>query len=62
AHAPEDVYLVLSEGEFQQGEGDCFSPGIGGSFYNVPDIKHAMGSLDTPLFAFWALLAERPEV
>ncbi|MBY5572140.1 transcriptional regulator [Rhizobium leguminosarum] len=61
-HAPEEVYLVLSEGEFKQGEGDWFSPGIGGSFYNVPDIKHAMRSLGTPLFAFWALLAERPAV
>ncbi|MBY3123028.1 MULTISPECIES: dimethylsulfoniopropionate lyase [Rhizobium] len=61
-HAPEEVYLVLSEGEFQQGEGEWFSPGIGGSFYNIPDIKHAMRSLDTPLFAFWALLAERPAV
>ncbi|NNU69600.1 transcriptional regulator [Rhizobium sp. WYCCWR 11152] len=61
-HAPEEVYLVLSEGEFQQGEGNWFSPGIGGSFYNVPEIKHAMRSLDTPLFAFWALLAERPAV
>jgi quercetin dioxygenase-like cupin family protein len=59
-HAPEEVYLVLSEGEFQQGEGDWFSPRIGGSFYNVPGIKHAMRSLDTPFFAFWALLAERP--
>jgi len=59
-HAPEEVYLVLSEGEFQQGEGDWFSPGIGGSFYNIPGIKHAMRSVDTPLFAFWALLAERP--
>ena len=59
-HGPEEVYLVLSEGEFQQGWGDWFSPGVGGSFYNVPDIKHAMRSVDTPLFAFWALLAERP--
>ncbi|WP_184498792.1 MULTISPECIES: dimethylsulfoniopropionate lyase [Rhizobium] len=59
-HAPEEVYLVLSDGEFQQGEGDWFSPGIGGSFYNVPGIRHAMRSLDTPLFAFWVLLAERP--
>ncbi|NKJ71140.1 transcriptional regulator [Rhizobium leguminosarum bv. viciae] len=59
-HAPEEVYLVLSEGEFQQGEGDWFSPGVGGSFYNIPGIRHAMRSLDTPLFAFWILLAERP--
>lgn len=35
-HAPEEVYLVLSTGEFQQGEGGWLSPGIGGSFYNVP--------------------------
>ncbi|WHO75323.1 dimethylsulfoniopropionate lyase [Rhizobium sp. BT03] len=59
-HAPEEVYLVLSEGEFRQGEENWFSPGIGGSFYNVPGIKHAMRSVDTPLFAFWALLAARP--
>lgn len=54
-HAPEEVYLVLSQGEFRQGDGDWFSPGIGGSFYNVPGIKHAMRSLDMPLFAFWIL-------
>ncbi|MBX5087999.1 dimethylsulfoniopropionate lyase [Rhizobium lentis] len=59
-HAPEEVYLVLSKGEFRQGEGDWFSPGIGGSFYNIPGIKHAMRSVDAPLFAFWALLAEQP--
>lgn len=60
-HAPEEVYLVLSDGQFQQGEGEWFSPGVGGSFYNVPEIRHAMRSLDTPLFAFWALLADRPD-
>ncbi|MBD0416995.1 dimethylsulfoniopropionate lyase [Oryzicola mucosus] len=54
-HAPEEVYLVLSQGEFRQGDGEWFSPGIGGSFYNAPGIKHAMRSLDTPLLAFWAL-------
>lgn len=39
-------------------EGGWFSPGIGGSFYNVPGIRHAMRSLDTPPFAFWALRAD----
>jgi hypothetical protein len=58
-HDPEEVYLVLSEGEFRQEEGDWFSPGIGGSFYNRPRIRHAMRSLEQPLFAFWIL---RPEV
>lgn len=57
AHAPEETYLVLSEGEFRQGDGDWFAPGIGGSFYNVPLITHAMRSGDAPLFAFWALWA-----
>lgn len=55
AHAPEETYLVLSEGEFRQGAGEWFAPGIGGSFYNPPWIKHAMRSGPAPLFAFWAL-------
>jgi hypothetical protein len=54
-HAPEEVYLVLSKGTFRQGEDDWFEPGIGGSFYNTPNIKHAMASGDTPLFAIWCL-------
>lgn len=54
-HAPEEVYLVLSDGEFRRGESDWFAPGVGGSFYNEPGVSHAMRSLDTPLFAFWAL-------
>jgi hypothetical protein len=55
AHAPEETYLVLSDGAFRQGDGDWFTPGIGGSFYNTPCITHAMRSGDAPLFAFWAL-------
>ncbi len=58
-HPPEETYLVLSPGEFKQADKDWFSPGIGGSFYNPPGIKHAMRSLETPLFAFWALLVEQ---
>ena len=54
-HTPEEVYLVLSEGEFLQDERGWFTPGVGGSFYNVPHIRHAMRSGDSPLFAFWAL-------
>jgi hypothetical protein len=61
AHPPEESYLVLSEGEFQSGQGNWFSPGIGGSFYNSPGIKHAMRSGKKPLFAFWALLPEQPK-
>jgi len=59
AHAPEETYLVLSEGEFRQGEGDWFTPGVGGSFYNTPWITHAMRSGAQPLLAFWALWVGR---
>lgn len=57
-HAPEETYLVLSEGVFMHGDSGWFSPGVGGSFYNVPGIRHAMRSGETPLFAFWALLPD----
>lgn len=57
AHAPEETYLVLSAGEFRHGDSDWFAPGIGGSFYNPPRIRHAMRSGPAPLFAFWALWA-----
>ena len=54
-HSPEEVYLVLSEGKFQHGDSGWFEPGIGGSFYNTPNIKHAMASGEKPLFAIWCL-------
>lgn len=60
-HAPEETYLVLSEGEFMHGDSGWFSPGVGGSFYNPPGIRHAMRSGDKPLFALWALLPDRAE-
>jgi len=58
SHAPEETYLVLSEGEFRHGDSDWFTPGIGGSFYNPPLIEHTMRSGEAPLFAFWALWVE----
>ena len=58
-HQPEETYLVLSEGEFMHGDSGWFSPGVGGSFYNTPDIRHAMRSGEKPLLAFWALLPDR---
>ena len=57
-HHPEEVYLVLSKGEFRQGGGDWFEPGMGGTLFNVPDIVHAMRSGDDPLFAIWCLRVE----
>lgn len=57
-HKPEETYLVLSPGEFRHGASDWFQPGMGGSFYNTPDIVHAMRSGAAPLFALWALWVE----
>lgn len=54
-HAPEETYLVLSGGEFRQGDGEWFTPGVGGSFYNPPGIRHAMRTGDAPMLALWAL-------
>lgn len=54
-HGPEEVYLVLSPGRFRHGGSDWFEPGIGGTLYNEPNIKHAMASDDAPLLALWCL-------
>jgi quercetin dioxygenase-like cupin family protein len=54
-HTPEETYLVLSPGQFRAGASDWFEPGMGGSFYNPPNILHAMRSGEAPLFALWAL-------
>ncbi len=58
-HKPEETYLVLSKGEFRQGDAPWFEPGIGGTLFNVPNIKHAMRSGDAPLFAIWCLWVEK---
>lgn len=60
-HPPEETYFVLSEGDFLHGDSGWFTPGVGGTLYNEPNITHAMRSGEKPLFAFWALLAEGPD-
>lgn len=62
-HPPEETYLVLSEGKFQHGDEEWQEPGIGGKFYNTPNIRHAMASGDKPFFAIWCLpIGDRPSV
>ena len=55
SHPPEETYLVMSRGEFRQGDDGWSEPGFAGSFYNPPNITHAMRSGSDPLLAFWAL-------
>jgi hypothetical protein len=59
-HGPEEVYLVLSPGRFRHGGSGWFEPGIGGTLYNQPSIRHAMASDDAPLLAFWCLWIGKP--
>jgi hypothetical protein len=54
-HPPEEIYLVLSEGDWWRDGTGWFTPGVGGTLYNQPDIRHAMRSHGRPLFALWAL-------
>jgi hypothetical protein len=54
-HPPEEIYLVLSEGDWWRDGTGWFTPGVGGTLYNQPDIRHAMRSHAGPLFALWAL-------
>lgn len=52
-HPPEEVYIVLSPGEWRNDRVDWFEPGIGNVVYNPPGIVHAMRSGDSPLLAIW---------
>jgi hypothetical protein len=54
-HPPEEIYLVLSEGDWWRDGTGWFTPGVGGTLYNQPDVRHAMRSHARPLFAIWAL-------
>lgn len=54
-HPPEELYIVMSEGEWFSENNDWHSPGPGGIVYNEPGIGHAMRSGETPLLAVWCL-------
>ena len=54
-HPPEEIYFVLSAGEWRQNTLPWHEPGIGGVVHNEPDIVHAMRAADAPLLAVWCL-------
>ena len=55
-HPPEEIYTVISPGEWKQHtDGEFRAPGIGGFVHNVPNIIHGMRSTSVPLLAVWSL-------
>jgi len=54
-HPPEEVYVVLSGGQWRQASDPWHEPGIGGLVYNPPNIVHAMRAMERPLLALWFL-------
>jgi quercetin dioxygenase-like cupin family protein len=55
SHAPEEIYLVISPGDFRQGRKEWVHVAKGETYYNPHNIVHAMRSTERPLLAFWAL-------
>ncbi len=55
-HPPEEIYLVMSQGDWRQNDGRWHTPGQGGIVYNQPGIVHAMrAGRGAPLLATWCL-------
>jgi mannose-6-phosphate isomerase-like protein (cupin superfamily) len=54
-HPPEEIYVVLSGGQWRQGSDPWHEPGTGGLVYNPPNVVHAMRSTERPLLALWFL-------
>lgn len=56
-HPPEEVYIVLSDGEWYREDDGWHAPGVGGIVYNPPNIVHAMRAGPGALLALWLLWA-----
>ena len=54
-HPPEEIYIVMSGGEWYREDRGWHTPGIGGIVYNPSDAVHAMRSGPEPLLALWLL-------
>ena len=58
-HPPEEIYVVLSDGQWRQASDPWHAPGIGGLVHNPPNVVHAMRSTERPLLALWFLWTEQ---
>jgi len=55
AHPPEELYIVLSPGEWRQNAGAWVRHGAGGLVHNPPGINHGMRAGASPVLALWLL-------
>ena len=56
-HPPEEVYIVMSDGEWYREDRGWHTPGAGGIVHNPPNIVHAMRAGPRALLALWLLWA-----
>ncbi len=54
-HPPEEIYVVMSEGDWFNEEEGWYTPGVGQVVHHRPSIVHAMRSGTEPLLAVWCL-------
>ena len=54
-HPPEELYVVMSEGDWRQNDNPWHAPGLGGFVCNPANITHSMRSGSKPLLAIWCL-------
>ena len=54
-HPPEEIYIVMSGGEWYREDRGWHTPGAGGIVYNPSDVVHAMRAGPEPLLALWLL-------
>ena len=54
-HPPEELYIVMSEGEWYREDRGWHTPGSGGIVYNPSNAIHSMRAGSTPLLALWLL-------
>ena len=54
-HPPEEIYVVMSEGEWYRKGRGWYTPGVGGIVYHPPSVVHAMRAGPEPLLAVWLL-------
>ena len=54
-HPPEELYVVMSDGDWRQNSNLWHTPGLGSLVFNPANITHSMRSGPKPLLAIWCL-------